>query len=94
MIIVAGKIYVKPGRREAYLGASMESVSAARRAPGCIDFVVAADPLEPDRVNIFEQWESERELEAFRGAGPSDDFTSEILRANVLRHQISSSGPA
>jgi len=35
------------------------------------DFVVSADPLEPDRVNVYEQWESDAELEAFRGEGPS-----------------------
>ena len=46
MIIVAGRIYVREGRREAFVSASLEAVAAARRAPGCLDFVVAADPLE------------------------------------------------
>jgi hypothetical protein len=33
---------------------------------------VAADPIEPDRVNIYEEWESEEALLTFRGAGPDE----------------------
>ena len=94
MIIVSGRIYVRRGRRDAFLAASMEAVMAARRSSGCLDFVVAADPIEPDRVNVYEQWESEAQLEAFRGEGPGPDLTSDIVSADVSRHQISSSGPA
>jgi quinol monooxygenase YgiN len=94
MVIVSGTIYVRPGKREAYLAASMEAVAAARSSPGCLDFVVAADPIEPDRINVYERWESEAQLEAFRGDGPAGDLTSEIVKADVSRHQVSSSGPA
>jgi quinol monooxygenase YgiN len=94
MIIVSGRIYVRPGRRDAFLAASMEAVVAARRSSGCLEFVVAADPIEPDRVNVYEQWESETELEAFRGEGPGPDLASDIVNADVSRHQISSSSPA
>ena len=76
------------------MAASLEGVAAARRSPGCLDFVVAADPIEPDRVNVYEQWESDAELDAFRGEGPSPELTSDILRAHVSKHLVSSSGPA
>ena len=59
MIIVSGRIYVAPGQREAFLASSRDAVSEARRAAGCRDFVVAADPL-----------------------------------TEVLRHRVTSSGPA
>jgi quinol monooxygenase YgiN len=94
MIIVSGRIHVRRGRKDAFLAASMEAVMAARRSSGCLDFVVAADPIEPDRVNVYEQWESEAQLEAFRGEGPGPDLMSDIVSADVSRHQISSSGPA
>jgi quinol monooxygenase YgiN len=94
MVIVSGTIYVRPGRRQAFLAASMEAVAAARSSPGCLDFIVAADPIEPDRVNVYEQWESEAQLEAFRGDGPGGDLSSDIVNADVSRHQVSSSGPA
>jgi quinol monooxygenase YgiN len=46
MLIVSGSIYVRPGTREAFLTRSGEAVAQARRAWGCRDFVVAADPIE------------------------------------------------
>lgn len=94
MIIVSGRIHTKPARRDEFVASSREAVAAARQAPGCIDFVVAADPLEADRVNVYEQWESEEQLEAFRGEGPGDDLSADIVSAHVARHHVSSSGPA
>jgi hypothetical protein len=85
---------VPPGRRDAFVATSRDAVVEARRAPGCLDFVVAADPVEPNRVNVYEQWETEAELEAFRGEGPDSDLGSDIVSADVSRHQVSSSGPA
>ena len=70
MIIVAGRIYVRPERLASFLAASIESVAQARRFAGCLDFVIAADPLEPGRVNVYEQWETEAALLVFRGAEP------------------------
>ena len=94
MIIVSGKIYVRSGTRQTFLAASLEAIAQARHTAGCHDFVVAADPIEPDRVNVYEEWESEEALLTFRGAGPDEDLSSSIVRANVAQHVISSSGPA
>ncbi len=93
MIVVSGKIYVRPGGREEFIARSRTAVEQARRASGCRDFVVAPDPIEPDRVNVYEEWETEEALMAFRGEGPDDDLSSSIVRADVARHEISSSGP-
>ena len=94
MIIVEGRIYVRPGARLDFLTSSLEAVVRARKARGCRDFVVAADPIESDRVNVYEEWESEAALLAFRGAGPDERLTSSIVRADVARHLVASSGPA
>lgn len=94
MIIVSGRIHVRPGARDAFLKSSRDAVALARRSHGCLDFVVAADPIEPDRVNVYEEWESEEALVAFRGAGPDQDMSSSIERADVSRHVVSSTGPA
>lgn len=93
MLIVSGRIYLRPGAREKFVAASAEAVTQARVFPGCRDFVVAADPIEPDRVNVYEEWETEEALIAFRGAGPDSDLSSSIVRAEVARHTVSSSGP-
>ena len=94
MIIVSGKLYVRPGERENFLTRSAAAVLQARRTNGCLDFIVAADPVEPDRVNVYEEWESEDALLRFRGDGPGDELSSNIVRAKVARHIVASSGPA
>lgn len=94
MIIVSGRIYVARGQRDAFLALSAGAMSLARVTSGCRDFVVAADPMEPDRVNVYEEWNSERELELFRGTGPGPELSRMIARLEVRRHQVASSGPA
>jgi len=94
MLIVSGRIYVRPDARPAFLAASAQAIVQARVAPGCRDFVVAADPIESDRVNVYEEWDTEAALLAFRGSGPSGDMSSAIVRAEVQRHIVSSTGPA
>ena len=90
MIIVSGKVYVDPAVRDAYVADSRQVVELARAAPGCLDFTITADPLEPGRVNIYERWESDGPLEAFRGSGPPDEQKAQILEADVARYRISS----
>ena len=80
MIIVSGKIYVRPGARERFLASSLEAVARAGRSRGCRDFVVAADPIEPDRINVHQAWDSEEALLTFRGDGLGDDLSAAIVR--------------
>ena len=94
MIIVAGYLVVRPERRAAFVEASLSSVAQARATAGCHDFVVAADPLDDSRVNVFERWESDAALEAFRGEGPGDELVTEIVRADVKRYRIAATEPA
>ncbi|MEM7736482.1 MAG: antibiotic biosynthesis monooxygenase [Deinococcota bacterium] len=94
MIIVSGKLYVRAGQRDAFLTSSQAAMTQARQTTGCHDFVVAADPLEPNRVNIYEAWESEEALLTFRGEGPSDDLSSLIERVDVHEYVVMDSSAA
>ena len=94
MIIVSGKLYLRPGTQQRFLESSAEAIKQARSTPGCRDFVVAADPIEPNRVNVYEEWDSVEALLAFRGSGPGEDLSAQIMRAEVFRHVVVSSGPA
>lgn len=87
-IIVSGKIHVRPDERDRFLALSAEAVVQARRTSGCRDYVVAADPIEIDRVNVYEEWESEEALRAFRGEGPADDLSASIVRAAVSEYTV------
>ena len=88
MIIVSGRLYLRAGSRDEFLRRSSEAIVEARVTSGCRDFVVAADPLEADRVNVYEEWESREALEAFRGSGPGEDLSALILRAEVSEHVV------
>ena len=90
MIIVSGWLRVRPEERQAYLDGCLAVVEAARSAPGCFDFHLSADPIEADRINVFEQWESVEHVEQFRGSGPSDDQAAAITGAHVEQHEIAS----
>jgi Antibiotic biosynthesis monooxygenase len=94
MIIVSGSIDVRPGTREECLTRSGEAVAQARRSWGCRDFVVAADPIESNRVNVYEEWESEEALIACRGDGPGEELSSSLVKAEVAKHLVASSEPA
>jgi len=89
VFIIAGWLLVDPADRDAFLAANRDVVGLARDAPGCLDFVQAADPLEPGRINIFECWDGEDHLLAFRGAGQPAAASPPIRSANVKRYIIS-----
>jgi quinol monooxygenase YgiN len=64
MIVVQGVFRVRAEDRERYLAESGETQQISRGEPGCIEYVVAADPIEPDRVVLSERWESRADLDA------------------------------
>jgi len=88
MIIVSGILRIKNGERADFLASSKEAMKQARITVGCRDFVVAADPLEEDRVNVYEEWETQDALVAFRGSGPDDAMTEVIIEAKVQERKI------
>ncbi|HEV7980177.1 antibiotic biosynthesis monooxygenase family protein [Amycolatopsis sp.] len=89
MLIVSGKIYVDPAAREKYLADCVQVVEQARATAGCFDFSLSADIVEPGRINIYERWDTDEQLQSFRGSGPSDEQTAEILDADVAKYRIS-----
>jgi quinol monooxygenase YgiN len=95
VIIVSGYLVVDAMHRASYLHDCIDVIVAARRAPGCLDFHLAADPLDPQRINVYEEWESVDAVEAFRSAG--DDTGHERLNASwvhdarVSQHVVASS---
>lgn len=94
MLIISGHLVVEPDGRDAYLQACVPAVEQARRAPGCLDFSLAADLLDDSRINVYERWSSEEELLAFRQSGPSEEQQGEIKDASVQRYEIASEGTA
>ncbi|WP_221357822.1 putative quinol monooxygenase [Streptomyces beigongshangae] len=89
MIIIAGKLWVDAADRDAYLAGCSEVVERARAAAGCLDFALSADLSEPDRINVYERWETDEALARFREAGPDPQQAARIRDAEVSRYRIS-----
>ena len=86
MLIVCGHLILEPADRDAHVVASIGAVRLAREAPGCLDFAVSADPVDPTRVNIYERWDGSEDLDAFRASGNPDDETVDFSR--IRRFEI------
>ena len=82
-----------PEERDRYVELHKDLVRRARVAPGCRDVAITADPLEPGRVNVFELWESEEHLAAWREVANAPADAPPMLSDDVQKYQISSSGP-
>ena len=89
MVIVAGHLIVGREVRDDYLAGCAAVVEHARTAPGCLDFAISADLLDPTRINVFERWASRDAVEAFRGSGPSDGQAETIVSASVSEFDVS-----
>ena len=89
MVIVAGHLIVGRDARDDYLDGCTAVVEQARAAPGCLDFSISADLLDPARINVFERWDSRESVEAFRGSGPGEDQSDIIVSASVSEYDVS-----
>ena len=88
MIIVAGHLRVAAADRDRFLASSREAIELARATPGCHDFVVTADPLDAERINVYERWANRATLHAFRGDGPNDELTTLITSSDINEFDV------
>ena len=88
MVIVAGHLVVDPEQRESYLADCVSVVEQARQAPGCLDFALSADLVDPGRINVHERWHSQEAVEAFRGSVPSEEQGAALLGASVAEYDV------
>ena len=66
MIIIAGHWSTEPGSRDAAVQAFSNMLERARKQDGCLDMSISPDPLDADRINVFELWRDQESLDAWR----------------------------
>lgn len=88
MVIVSGHLMVDPQSRGVYLDGCVAVVELARRRPGCLDFAISADMIDTGRINVYERWESQAAVDAFRGSGPSNGQQVSMLSAAVSEYDV------
>jgi quinol monooxygenase YgiN len=99
MIVIAGWIDVEPEHRDDILAESLPFQRSTREdEPGCNAYVFAADPLDPARIHVFEQWDSSEALEA-HFQHPNFAAMGEMLRryprrgSQTLKHRVDAVAP-
>lgn len=93
MLIITAKMYVDPDRRAEFLAGTADEIRAARHEPGCDDFIVAADPVEPGRVNLFEQWATAEDFAVRCATFTPTPSQVEVLSHEATKYEVSRSGP-
>ena len=63
-ILITGEVDLAPGQRDAALAGAKPFIDEALAEPGCRPYSWAADPYHPDRIHVFEQWDTAEELAA------------------------------
>ena len=66
MIIIAGHTLTESGKRDAAVQAFCEMQERARKHDGCLDLSISADPLDAERINVFELWRDQKALDTWR----------------------------
>ena len=87
-IIVAGKLIIKSGSRDKFIEKSCEAIMQARNNKACIDFSVSSDPIDIDRINIFEKWESNEALNDFRESGPNNGMFELVTSFDINEYEV------
>ena len=88
MLIIAGHYLVDAAQRDAYVEAFRDLVTRARAAPGCLDVAITADTVDSTRVNMYERWEDEDTLAAFRAVADPPELDVEMRDMQVSKFSV------
>lgn len=87
-IIVEAKIDLDPARRAEALAGARSWIDGAQAQPGCLGYFWTADPHDPARVHVFEEWDNAEALAAHL-AGPLYRGMLVHISAFGLTHAVS-----
>ena len=98
MIVVAGRIAVKPESRADAVTLAREVSAATRQEAGCLSYRFYADLDDPNRFFIFEEWVDAAALEAHFSMPHMTTFLAKApaLIASppeITRYEIAASAP-
>jgi quinol monooxygenase YgiN len=96
-VIVQGVFSIDPNERDRFVEASIEAMRRSRAEDGCLEYVIAADPADPERAVLTERWESMEHLEQHlarpRDVAPSGDPRPAPRGVEITVFEVASSRP-
>ena len=78
MIIVWGRVNVKPGHFDDVLRLSLEHVHRSRKEPGCLHHSVQSDVENPLSLVFYEEWEDMAALQLHFQVPESGQFVAAL----------------
>jgi quinol monooxygenase YgiN len=96
IVIVQGVFTVDPEERDRFVEASGEGMRSSREEEGCLEYVMAGDPLDSERVVLSERWESMDHLQQHlaRQQGTSRGEARPVPRSvEITLFEVASSRP-
>lgn len=63
-IVINGEVDLAPGQRAAALAGALPLIDEALAEPGCCHYAWSIAPILPDRIHVFEEWDSAEDLAA------------------------------
>jgi quinol monooxygenase YgiN len=97
MILVAGRIPIRPEMRAAAIAAAVKVTQATKPDAGCLQYHFYWDLEDPDMLHVFEEWESAGALDAHLKLPHTTEFLAAVggMVAGlpvVKRYVVSESG--
>jgi quinol monooxygenase YgiN len=96
-VIVQGAFTLDPNDRDRFVEACVESMRASRQEEGCLEYVMAADPLDPERVVLSERWASmdhlQQHLAQQRSGGRNLDARPAPRGVEIGLYEVTASRP-
>ncbi|SRR5579883_936590 len=95
MIIIAGTGLIRPEKLNEAVQSVQEMVRTTRQEEGCLDYSVYVDPLQNTKFMIFEQWNSQADLERHFATAHFQQFGSYLNTVidgelQIHRYEVSS----
>jgi quinol monooxygenase YgiN len=97
IVIVQGVFFLDPDERDRFVETSVEGMRSSRQEEGCLEYVMAVDPLDPERAILSERWESMDHLQVHldrqRNAPPSAEARPMPRSAEITLFEVATSRP-
>ncbi len=97
-IVIAGWVDVAEEKRAAALKEAEPLIDAAREEPGCVAYDWSADPYNPQRIHVFEEWSGEAELKHHFNEAPYKQMLAHlggvgIIEAKTKKYRVDHDEP-
>ena len=98
MIVISGRLTVRPDQRDRAIAAATALVTATRAEEGCAEYTFSTDVTDPNVLCFFEIWKSE-EAQTAHGKSPHMaefmGIAGKVLAgpASATQYEVSGSSP-